>query len=442
VPKIKINNNFFRTFSDRLLSGFSWNLLSTIALQGSTLLSSIIVARILGITSFGTYATLITTIMTIATIAQGCNGLAATKYVAENLVLAPERVAIFTRILSIFSIFSGLCSSGIIFILAHPLGEMLLGNSELELQIRLVAFAVFFQIYFSYQMGTLQGFGAFKELGLGSLWCGLVQILFSVSGALLNQIDGSLVGFALACGIRCGILYYIIGRVRSIHHVPNQVIIKFDDFKVLWQFAFPASLAGFFTMPCIWLVTVMVARQSDGSNMVAVFFAANQIRLSVLRIPMLLNSVSFRVLSDLKGLKDHVSFHDVFRSNIAFNLVFSIIFVGILIVLAHPLLGLYGQEFQKGYWVLIVLIFSVLIETMAVTLYQLMSSAGRMWQSLVFVVIPRDLVYLGLTALLLPSLGVLGASLAYVAAWLLALIVIILLIRPLFINSNRFHESI
>ena len=66
-----------RVFRERLLAGFSWNVISSIALQGSVLLSTIIVARLLGVQAFGAYSVLVTTVMMIANIGQGGIGLVA-----------------------------------------------------------------------------------------------------------------------------------------------------------------------------------------------------------------------------------------------------------------------------------------------------------------------------------------------------------------------------
>ncbi len=60
--------------------------------EGSVLVSTIIVARLLGLQSFGAYAVLVAMVMTIATIAQSGTGLVATKYVAEFLATDPARV--------------------------------------------------------------------------------------------------------------------------------------------------------------------------------------------------------------------------------------------------------------------------------------------------------------------------------------------------------------
>src|SRR5512139_2416282 len=74
-----------QTFRERLLAGFSWSLMSTLSLQGSVLLTSVIVARLLGLEDFGIYALLVGTVMTVAGIAQGGTGLIATRFVGELL---------------------------------------------------------------------------------------------------------------------------------------------------------------------------------------------------------------------------------------------------------------------------------------------------------------------------------------------------------------------
>ena len=141
-------------------------------LQGSVLLSSVIVARLLGMTSFGAYAILVSTVMTIATIAQGGSGLVASKFVAESLASDPERVARVLRMCRVFTLATGACTGGLVFAAA----DAQRGHAwpaRTRIAVRLVAVATFFQVTVSYQFGALQGFGAFKALSRGGALAGL-----------------------------------------------------------------------------------------------------------------------------------------------------------------------------------------------------------------------------------------------------------------------------
>jgi O-antigen/teichoic acid export membrane protein len=405
-----------QTFRERLLAGFSWNVLSALSLQGSVLLSTIIVARLLGLQSFGVYAVLVSTVMTIAAIAQGGSGLVATKYVAEFLTTEPARVGSVLKMCRIVTLTTGIATAALVFAAAGIISGDILGKPELGPQVRLVAAAALFQVSVSYQFGALQGFGAFRELSRAGVIAGLGHIAFTAVGAWFGEVTGALLGFILASALRTAVFGYSLGKVRRAHGVPDTSSLDRQDFGLFWRFALPAGLAGFVTMPCLWLVTVLVTRLPDGLSLVAMFAVAHQIRLAVLQLPSLLNSVSFSVLSRLKGLNEASSFRRVFWSNLAVNLCFSALVVMVLIIAADQVLGLYGSKFTGGRWLLVVLLVSVIPEMLAMTFYQLIQSAGRMWQSLYMIALPRDLIYLLLAFVFLPLYGVTAAAIAYLVA--------------------------
>jgi O-antigen/teichoic acid export membrane protein len=417
------------TFRHRLAGGLSWSLLAAVSLQGSVLLSSVIVARILGLASFGAYAVLVTTVMTVAAIAQGGSGLVATKFVGEHLASDPRRVARVLRMCRDFTLATGSLASLVLMVVAEPLSRELLQRPELESSARLAALAVFFQVSVSYQYGALQGFGAFMQLGRAGAVAGLAHIAASALGAWLGGLDGALLGFVAASAVRLAAFAVLLDMVRREHRIPAFDGFRPDESRMIWHFALPAGLAGLVTMPCLWLITVFVARMPDGLGLVAILLVAHQVRLVVLQLPSLLNAVSFSVLSRLKGMDEARGFRSVFWSNLAANAAFSVLVVALLILVAEPVMRIYGREFASGRWLLVLLLASVIPEMLAMTFYQLIQSAGRMWQSLLLITIPRDLISLLLASQLLPTLGLVGAGYAHLAGWMFALLAILVTVR-------------
>lgn len=405
-------------------------------MQGSVLVSTIIVARLLGLQSFGAYSVLVSTVMMIAAVAQGGSGLVATKYVAEYLASDPERVGRVLGLCRVFTMAMGACTAALVFAAAGLLSVDVLGKPELEPLVRLVAVATFFQVSVSYQFGALQGFGTFKELSRAGMLAGLGHIALTAVGAWLGQIPGALLGFVLASALRTVVCGYILSRVCLAHGVVEKIEFDGDEMRRMWRFALPAGLAGIVTITCLWLVTVLLARLPNGLDMVAMFSVANQVRLTALQIPSLVNGVSFSVLSRLKGQDEQIGFRKVFRSTLAVNSGVSILLVIIIIIAANKILSLYGTEFVHGRSALIILLISVIPEMLAVTFYQLIQSAGLMWHSLFLVILPRDIFYLAIVAFLLPTYDIVGAAIAYLIAWLIALIFILVLIRQVLPKSN------
>ena len=64
--------------------------------------------------------------------------------------------------------------------------------------------------------------------------------------------------------------------------------------------ALPAALTNVTTLPTLWLVTAILARQDQGMTKLALFTAANSLRLLVNFVPALVNNVGFSILSSHK----------------------------------------------------------------------------------------------------------------------------------------------
>jgi O-antigen/teichoic acid export membrane protein len=418
-----------QTFRERLLSGFSWSVMSAISLQGSVLLTSIVVARLLGLEDFGAYALLVGTAMTVAGVAQGGTGLIATKFVGELLGSDPTRIGRVLRMCALITSLTGVIAAGLLFLLASTVSGTLLSNPQVEPLVRWVALAIVFQVAVAYQYGALQGFGAFRLISRMGVAAGLLHLGVCAFGAWTGGLMGALIGFVVASACRWFLFSAALRRECRERSITVARHITRDDWALVWKFALPASLAGLITLPCLWTVTALVARQPDGLAWVALFSVTHQIRLAVLQLPTLLNAVSFSVLSRLKGLGEQAAFRQVFWSNLSVGLAFVSAVVGVLSLLAGEVLSLYGGGFADGQRLLIILLLSTILELLGSTVYQVVQSKGRMWRSLLLVALPRDLIYVALAVMLIASQGLQGAGLAYLVAQALGAVLTIALAR-------------
>jgi O-antigen/teichoic acid export membrane protein len=416
-------------FRERMLSGFFWSVVSTLWLQGSVLLTTIVVARLLGLEDFGVFALLVGTVMTVVGIAQGSTGLVAIKFVGELHASDPDRVGCILRMCALFTGLNGIIAAGLLFFLAPVVAGTLLGKPQVEPHVRYVALAIVFQVMVAYQHGALQGFGAFRLISRVSVLVGLFHFVVCALGAWAVGLTGALLGFVLASACRAFIFTVALRQECRRRRITTSKRISRADWVLAWNFALPSSLAGLITLPCLWAVTVLVARQPEGMAWVALFTVGHQVRLAVLQLPTLLNAVSFSVLSRLKGLGERSAFRQVFWSNLLMGLVFVSAVAGGLSMVSSEVLSLYGDGFANGRVLLIVLLMASIPELLGGAVYQVVQSKGRMWHSLLFIVLPRDLSYVALAVVLISSHGLQGAGLAYLAAQALGAALTILVVR-------------
>jgi O-antigen/teichoic acid export membrane protein len=416
-------------FRERLLKGVLWNLVSTLSLQGSMLISGALVARIIGIDDFGIYALMMSTLMTLTGVAQGSSGIVATKFVAEGLADQPQRVAGVLRMCAMATAASGICCSSLLWALAPTIANELLHKPVVEPYLRLVALAVVFQVLIAYQHGALQGFGAFKRLGVASSIAGLLHLVVSVLGAAISGLEGAVQGLVLAAICRVLIAYCALRQTLSELGIQRVSKVRYEELRMVWSFALPSTLAGFVTLPCIWAVSLLVTRQPDGLAWIALFSVAHQIKQAVVQLPAMLNIVAFSALSRAKGQGDAKSFRKIFLSSLAVSFVLVAFIALIISGLAPEVLSLFGSNFVEGVGLLRILLLAAVVETLASFVYQLVQSRGLMWQSFFIIALPRDLGYLTLAAIGLTIWGLMGAGMAYLMVQVIGLMMTIFLLH-------------
>ncbi|MBX3601729.1 MAG: oligosaccharide flippase family protein [Rubrivivax sp.] len=405
-----------RVFQSELLGSLVWKALNTIGLQGSVLLSTVVVARLVGLESFGAYAVMATTVMSAAGLAQAGTSLTATKFVGEHLHSDPGQVAGVLRMCGQLTLaMAGLMAAGLA-LGSGPLATHLLGQPQLAPHLAWAGVAVACQTLAVYMNGALEGFGAFRHVSRVGVLSGLAHLLLTGLGAWLYGLDGAVVGFVLSMACRLALYANALGAVRREHRIPAAGQVGKAQWRALLRFTLPAGLASLVTLPCHWLVTALVAREPGGLQLAGLFMAATQIRLVVVQLPIMLNSVSFSVLSRLRGQRRVHEYRQVFWANMAASALLCLVVAGAAALLAAPIMSSYGSQFAAGQAVLLILLASVVPEVLALSAYQLVQSSGRMWRSLLLIIGPRDLLYLALAAAWLPAYGVHGAAAAYLAA--------------------------
>lgn len=404
-------------FRTRLASGFVWNLISAFALQGSVLLTGLILARILGLKTFGVYALATTTVMTVVGVAQGGVGIIGTKFVGEWLHAEHERIGRVIRMCAMFTLATGISAAVFLVLTATWVAERLLDSPGVAATLQLISVAVLFHVQTVYLQGALQGFGAFRSISVVGSWVGLLHLVGSVIAAWVWGLNGAVIAFICSAAARWWLFRKALLTCCLQHGIAKSKELRPEDWALVWRFALPAGLASLVTLPCMWGVTALVARQPGGVAWVGLFAVAHQLRQMVMQIPILLNTVASSVLSHLKGRNEASEYWQVFRVNLLIGVVFSIAVVLVLAVASSPMLSLYGPEFKDGQNLLLVLLLSVIPEVIGVTAYQLVQSSGRMWRSLFFIVAPRDLLYLAMAAWSLPKWGLLGAGWSYLIAY-------------------------
>jgi len=409
----------------RLRRGFAWSTLSALFIQGSTFIVSVIVANLLGRTPYGEFAMVLSTLLALMNVAQVATGVITIRYVSEYRTKSKSRAGTVIGMCSILTWIAGAVFSLALVAGAPWIASALLNSPQLATPIRMGSAAVFFGAINGYQGGTLAGLESYRALAIANSIFGTMHVLIIAISTWLGELDGALFGISASAFLRWLVFARVLRRELELQEIRVQRRGCFADRALLWRFAFPAAVGSLTPVPALWLANAFLAMQPGGYLELAVFSAANNIRLIVVFLPQVLNTVVLSVLNYQLGSSDNGSYRRIFWTNIAGTAGFAGIGAAVAALFGTTVLALYGSSFIDGYPVLLVLLLSTIVETAAIACYQLIQSREKMWLSLFFVNIPRDSVIVGLAWALVPIWGAMGLAIAYCIAWTTALLIIV-----------------
>lgn len=193
----------------------------------------------------------------------------------------------------------------------------------------------------------------------------------------------------------------------------------FQEWPILWKYSVPAALGGFMVSPILWACSALLVNQPGRYAQMGIFEAANQWRIAILFIPGMVGQVVLPMLSNLHGTGDHTRYWKVLKYNVLLN-------GGVGLLAAISLSGVgtwimrsYGEGFEEGYWVLVVLVFSAVLVAINQVVGQAIASRGKMWIGFLLNCLWGGAL-LGFSAwFVFNGYGSFGLAMAYLLAYLL-----------------------
>lgn len=409
--------------------GVFWNLVGTLFAQGSVFLTAIILARLLGKEIFGELGMIQSTLLTLTSIAQVSTGLTATKYVAEFRDVDKARAGRVLGLCSVLTLATGVVATALLVISAPWMAEHVLAAPHLAVSLTISAAFVLFSVMNGYQIGALAGLESYKSISIYGALLGAAHLAVCGLGAVFFGLHGALGGMAVSALLRWGVFGVVLRREINKQSITIQRREGLKEREILSRFALPAALSGLTAMPAIWLGNALLVQQSNGYVEMGIYSAVNNIRMLVLMMPALLNSVGVGVLNNKFGNRDGEGYLGLYYANISVTAVMAVVGAVMMVTLSAFIPGWYGMEFSDtSERLILILALAIIPEALSVSLYQLIQSSERMWTSFILVALPRDLLMIALATILIPKWGGVGWALAYAMSWGMAFVVIIFLV--------------
>ena len=399
----------------RIVTALSFQTLANILSQAGTFTSLLIVARLLGHLQYGKFAFVQSTVITFNTVAGLGLGITATKYVSEYRLLDPGKAS---RVLGLTSIVAMASAAlfGLVYLVAcrSLIGEGYVGAMQIG------SFAIVFSTLNGYQLGAMAGFEAFDKIARANA---IVAIANPIGAALLTRIfgfSGALAALSLN-GFSIWAIYHFTLRAQCrTWNCPVRYRGFWEERSVLFAMSAPACVSGIIGSIAIWGTMLMLSRVANGYAHIALFSAANSLRLMVTFFPNVLNAVMMPMLNSLLATGDRKRFERTFALNVVVSGCVACAGALVFLFFRTRLLGLFGRDFIDRDGVVPVLLLATVIEVAACSVYPAIFVYGRMWRQVVTIAL--------WAATLLGTMrfgavqGARGLATAYVGAWTVSLI--------------------
>jgi O-antigen/teichoic acid export membrane protein len=362
----------------RLAAGVFWALAGTVISRGLAVVSSVIVARILGKEGFGELGIIQSTIGMFGVFAGFGLGLTATKYVAEFRARDPQKAGRIIALSNVVAFTSGgLIALGLVF--AAPwLAVHTLAAPHLKGLLQIGALLLLFSAICGAQTGALSGFEAFKTIAKINFWSGIASFLFIVIGVIYADLKGALFGQIMGMFVIWILNHIALKQEAPRAGVPCALSGWEKELPILWHYSLPALLSGILVGPVTWACNAILVNKPNGYAEMGVFNAANQWRLALIYLSGILMSPLIPVLSSEKNSMSK-NFQSALKNTHAIVTLVTVSITLVMMMAAHLIMKTYGSGFESGQGAFVLLIAATAISTIGSPAGISIQAQGKMW---------------------------------------------------------------
>jgi O-antigen/teichoic acid export membrane protein len=399
----------------RMAKGVFWLFAGTVLSRGLMLVSSIVVANILEKTQYGELGIIQSTVNMFGAFSSLGLGLTATKYVAEFYEKDKAKTGKIIGISTIFAGMSGCIIAIIIIIFAPYLATKAINAPYLVNELRFGAIMLFFSASNGAQNGVLAGFKAFKSITKVNLIAGLISFPLMIGSTLIWGLKGAVIGFGL------NFLFLWLLSYRAVRKECLRFNIKIDflgslsEWQILYKFSIPALLSGLMVGPVIWGCNAMLVSQPNGYDEMAIFSVAFQWQTVLIFIPGVISQIALPFLSNSSDSQN--KFNKILKVSLAINVIISLIMFVLITLFSTLIMSMYGEGFEEGKTVLIILSISAVLISVNGVIGQAIAGKGKMWNGFFINIIWACILLISSFILIKFGFGAKGLAYAFLIAY-------------------------
>jgi len=338
-----------------------------------------LITRELGAEGFGEFSSVQLTMTTIATVFGLGLNLASTRYVARYANLDPIKTQGIVGFVLLLTIIAGLVASTICLCLSPLIAANLLGSANLTSLVYVASPLIALTSLSLAQVGLLFGFEAFGATGRSYVAQGVATITTVPAGALIAGAYGAMIGQVLALVVACLVNHRLLVSEMRRRGLQPRFILGEKNFSLVFVYGAPALVADAAVNITLWVGTLMLIGSPGGLAEAGVFRAANQWYMAAMMLPSVASSVFLPILSERLGQGDREGSLYIFsRSTIAI-LVSGVPLALVGAALATSIMSVSGADFLSAGPVLVLMIWTALIQATQSPAASVIQASGRMW---------------------------------------------------------------
>lgn len=404
--------------SRRIAHGAFWSVAGSLISQSMTLLSFILVAKILGTASFGEIGILQSTLAMMVVIGGFRMGAAATKFIASHFRSDRERTGRIMGLVVSFAFLASGVTSVALLLSARVLAERTLAAPHLTSSLRVLSLLLFASTWCEVFIGMLTGFEAFKKIARVNLITGLATFPLLMTGAYFGAV------FGIACALTTLRLLQAILAGLEVRRTASAAGIRgtfagcFGESQALLHYCLPAVCMGLLLAPVTWISQALLVNQPDGYHNMGLFNAANQWNVALQFLPSMIIGSTLPIFAERLASNHTREARRLFWTLLKMDALIMVPIAG-LALFTPWIMGLYGSGFVVGWPTLTISLVTSGVMLVDKTAQYVVFGSGRMWLDLLFHLC-WGAVFLGTALYLIPiGYGSFGLATARLLAYLL-----------------------
>jgi O-antigen/teichoic acid export membrane protein len=364
---------------NRFIKGSFWTIFGSVIASFFSVITSIVIARVIGKELFGQFGIVQNTISMFLTFATFGLGLTITKYLAEYRNINSSKAERIISLSYVIAFLTGGISTLILFFSSAWVAKNILSAEEIGILLKFSSITLLFSAINGVQLGELLGFESYKSIAKANVFSGVSKSICLLIGVTTYDIKGAIIGLIFSSIINVYFFQKLITKERKKFNINVNFQNCFSERKILFNFSIPALFSGLISSPITWLSNVIIVNQPNGYAEMGLFNAANQWKIAVLLLPTMASRAILPMLSNSLKIQDIKSYKKIFFYSIILNLGSSSLAAVLITLFAPFIINFYGKGFEGGNSVFILLAWSSVLSSFAMVIGQIIASNGNMW---------------------------------------------------------------